>query len=806
MLTDLKYALRMLVKAPSFTFVVIATLALGIGANTAIFSAVNSVLLRPLPFKESERLLMVWSNNLQAGRDQGYQSLPDYLDLRDQNKVFEGLAAFTDLSLNLTGTGKPEHLNAYEATANLFPILGVRPFLGRNFLPAEDRPGGPRVAILSYGVWQRSFGADPSIVGRQIMLDGRGYNVIGVMPRDFQFPIQAESAEIWIPLQQDEFPMMRERNGRLIMAIGRLQPGIAVAQAHADLNTIARRLELQYPETNRGVGSTVIPLPKQLAMKSRLALLVLLGAVTFLLLIACANVASLFLVRAAVRQREIAVRIALGATLSRVARQLLTEAVLISGLGAAAGLLLTTWLQHSLVALAPADVPRLGQATIDWRVLLFALSVALLSGVIFGLAPVLQLLRRGGAESLKLANRGGSADAGQRRMHKTLIVLEVALAVVLLTGAGLLLKSFKGLVSVDPGFNPERLLTVPIALAAPQYPDREKQGIFYQRLIEKVRQVPGVKSASAAHPLPLAEPVAFPMSVDGRPQLPGGGGGAYFRAVGPNYFETMEIPLTRGRTFTEHDRPGSAPVVIINQTMANRLWPNENPIGQRITITDPVHEGEQTSREIVGVVGDVKHAGLGSPSRSEMYVPSLQAPFLWMSLVVRTSVDPWSLAETIIAQVRAVDPEVPTATARTMEQILARSVAPQRFNSVLLGGFAGLALLLTAVGIGGVVSYSVTQRTREIGIRMALGAQRVDMLRMILRQSFAMIGAGVVLGLVSAVGLTRLLSSLLFGVSANDPWTYALVLFVLGATALMACYLPSRRAMAVDPIVALRQE
>jgi putative ABC transport system permease protein len=770
MLADLKYALRMLVKAPSFTIVVIATLALGIGANTAIFSAVNSVLLRPLPFKEPERLLMVWSNNLQAGRDQGYQSLPDYLDLRDQNKVFEGLAAFTDLSLNLTAAGKPEHLNAYQGTANLFPILGVQPFMGRNFLAEEDRLGGPRVAILSYGLWQRSFGADPLIIGRQIMLDGRAYSVIGVMPQDFQFPVQSESAEIWIPLQQDEFPMMRERNGRLIMAIGRLQPGVAVAQAQADLNAIARRLELQYPETNRGVGITVIPLPEQLAMKSRFALLVLLGA-----------------------------------TLSRVARQLLTEAVLISGLGAAAGLLLTTWLQHSLVALAPADIPRLSQATIDWRVLLFALSVALLTGVIFGLAPVLQLLRRGGTESLKLANRG-STDAGQRRMHKALIVLEVALAVVLLTGAGLLLKSFKGLVSVDPGFNPERLLTVPIALAAPQYPDREKQGIFYEQLIEKVRQVPGVKSASAAHPLPLAEPVAFPMSVDGRPQPPGGGGGAYFRAVGPNYFETMEIPLTRGRTFTERDRPGSVPVVIINQTMAKRLWPDEDPIGQRITITDPVHEGERTSREIVGVVGDVKHAGLGSPSRSEMYVPSLQAPFLWMSLVVRTSMDPWSLSETVIAQVRAVDPDVPAATARTMEQILSRSVAPQRFNSVLLGGFAGLALLLTAVGIGGVVSYSVTQRTREIGIRMALGAQRADMLRMILRQSLAMIGAGVVLGLVSAVALTRLIASLLFGVSANDPWTYALVLFVLTATALLACYLPSRRAMTVDPIVALRQE
>jgi putative ABC transport system permease protein len=805
MLTDLRYALRMLVKAPSFTIVVIATLALGIGANTAIFSAVNSVLLRPLPFKESDRLLMVWANNLENGVNQTYASVPDFIDFKAQNKVFDDLAAFTDLSLNLTGADRPEHLNAYQASANLFPLLGVQPVMGRNFLVEEDRLGGPRVAILSHKLWQGNFGSDASVIGRQITLDGRAYTVIGVMPEDFQFPIQSESAEIWIPIGQDEFPLMQERSGRLIMLIGRLKQGVMVAQSRADMTTIAKRLELQYPETNRGIGVTVTPLAEQVAMKSRLALLVFLGAVSFLLLIACANVASLFLVRAAARQREMAVRIALGATLSRVARLLVTEAVLISGAGAVAGLFLAVWIQQFFAAWAPVDIPRLNQATTDWRVLLFALSVALLTGLIFGMAPVVQLFRRSGAESFQLANRGG-ADAGQRRMHKVLIVAEVALALVLLTGAGLLLKSFKQLLAVNPGFNPARVLTVPIALAQSQYPAREKQRAFYEHLLEKVRQVPGVKSVSVVFPLPLAEPVAFPVSVDGRPDPPQGRGGAYFRAIGPDYFETMEIPLIRGRTFTEQDRPGSLEVAIINQSMAKRLWPNENPIGQRITIFDRVHENETASREIVGVVGDVKHAGLSQPSNSEMYVPFRQSPFLWMSLVVRTSIEPGSLSQAITTQVRAVDTDVPTAHVRTMEQMLSRSVAPQRFNSILLSAFAGLALLLTAVGIGGVVSYSVTQRTREIGIRMALGAQRRDMVRMIVRQSFAMIGIGLTLGLLSALALTRLMSSLLYGVSTNDFSIYAFVLITLSGAALVACYLPGRRAMAVDPIVALRQE
>jgi putative ABC transport system permease protein len=803
MLSDLKYALRMLVKAPSFTIIVIATLALGVGANTAIFSAVNSVLLRPLPFRESDRLLTVWANDLENGVNQTEASVPDFVDFKAQNKVFEGLAAFTDLSLNLTGADRPEHLNAYQVSANLFPVLGVQPFLGRNFLVEEDRLGGRRVAILSHKLWQRNFGSDASVIGRQVTLDGRPYTVIGVMAEDFQFPIQSESAEIWIPMGQDEFPLMQERYGRLISLIGRLKQGVTVTQAHAEMNTIARRLTLQYPETNRGIGVTVIPLAEQLATKSRLALLVLLGAVSFLLLIACANVASLFLVRAAARQREIAVRVAVGATLSRVARQLLTEAMLISAAGTGAGLLLTVWIQKFFSAWAPVDIPRLSQTTTDWRVLLFALAVAVLTGTTFGLAPVVQMLRPGGVDSLKLAHRG-SAEAGQRRVHKILIVAEVALALVLLTGAGLLLKSFKQLVAVDPGFNPERVLTVAIALAHPQYPGREKQRVFYEQLLGKVRQVPGVKSASVVFPLPLAESVAFPVSVDGRPES--AGGGAYFRAVGSDYFEAMEIRVIRGRTFTQQDQPGSTAVAIINQSMAKRLWPNENPIGQRITIIDPVHENERVSREVVGVVGDVKHAGLSSPSNSEMYVPFLQAPFLWMSLVVRTSIEPWSMSQAITAQVRAVDPEVPTAKVATMEEVLSRSVAPQRFNSILLGAFAGLALLLTAVGIGGVVSYSVTQRTHEIGIRMALGAQRTDMLQMILRQSFAMIGVGLTLGLLSAIALTRLMSSLLYGVSTNDLSIYAVVVITLSGAALIACYLPGRRAMAVDPIVALRQE
>jgi putative ABC transport system permease protein len=802
---DLRYALRILRKSPGFALVAVLTLALGAGANTATFSAVNAVLLRPLPFKDPDRLVLIWGRVPRLHRDQLLVSILDYLDWQKQNTVFESLAAFTDLGLILTGSGESEHLNAFEVSAGLFPTLGAQPFIGRNFLGEEDRRGGRHVVILSHALWKRRFASDRNIVGTSITLDGRSYSVIGVMPPGFQFPIQAEPGELWIPLQQDEFPLMWERNGREVMTLARLKPRIPLQQAQAEMDAIAQRLELQYPESNRDYGATVIPWHEQLVKKSRLGLLVLLGAVGFLLLIACANLGNLYAIRAMARRREMAIRIALGSSRLRLIRQLLTEMVLVAMAGSAVGILLTDASHQVFASLLPADIPRLNESGLDWRVLSFTGLISLLTVLLFGLAPALRASRITLTDSLKETSRS-SGGWRRQRTRQLLVAGEVALAFVLLTGAGLLLRSLSLLLDVQPGFRPELILTISMDLAAPQYPQREQQRAFFERALEKVQELPGVRSASAVFPLPLSSPVAFPISIEGRPAAAGERQGAYFRAISPGYFLTMGIPLVRGRAFSPADRSGSAPVVIVNQTMAQRFWPGGNPIGNRITIVDPVHQNESTTREVVGVVGDVRHAGLDAPAGPEMYVPAAQAPFLWMSLVVRTTGDPALLANSVAAEVRALDPNIPVGKIQTMDQILTRWSAPRRFQTILLTSFAALALLLTAVGIWGVVSYSAAQRTHEMGIRMALGARPGDVLGLILGEGGRLVVAGVALGAAAAAGLTRLMQSLLFEVTPRDPATFLIVACVVGVAALGACSVPARRAMRVDPIEALRCE
>jgi len=802
---EVRLGARGLRKSPGFAVVAVATLALGIGANTAMFSVVNAVLLRPLPFREPDRLVTIWASVPRRHRDQVPTSLLDYLDWRRQATGFASLAAFTDLTLNLGGAEHPEHLAAFEVSANLFPTLGVAPALGRNFQPDEDRRGGPRVVILGDRLWRRRFGADPGIVGKGVTLNGRGYTVVGVMPAGFEFPIQAEPGQLFVPLLQDDLALMWRREGREVFTLARLRPGGAVARARAEMATIARRLASQYPESNTGFGATVLPWREQLAGKSRLALLVLLGGVGFLLLIACANLANLFLTRAAARRRELAIRAALGASRLRLVRQLLVETLLVALAGGAAGVLLAAAGVRLATGWLPADIPRLGESRVDLGVLLFAAAQSLATGLLFGLQPAVRAARPVLADTLHDAARG-SAGKRQRSAQKLLVAAEVALALVLTTGAGLLLESFSHLLAVAPGFRAERLLAVPIDLARERYPRREQQRSFAAQLLERARQLPGASAAAVVFPLPLTSRVAFPIEVPGRPPAPGERLGAYFRAVSPGYFATMGIPVVSGRDFSGRDRGGTAPVAVVNRTMARRFWPGQSPLGERLTITDPVHDHERIAAEIVGVVGDVQHAGLDAPAGSEMYLPFEQCPFLWMHLVVHTAVPPEALAAAVAGQVRALDPDTPVGAVATLDQMLARSLAPRRFQSLLLGAFALLAVALTAIGIWGVASSSVAQRRREMGIRMALGARPADLLWLVLSEGGRLGLAGVAAGVAGALALTRLLGGLLFGVTPTDPATFAGGAALVLAITLAASWFPARHAMGADPVAALRQE
>jgi predicted permease len=797
---DLRYGARMLLKNPGFTLIAVITLALGIGANAAIFNVVNAVLLRPLPFKEPERLIMIRETKLPQFPEFSV-SPGNFLDWKSQNTVFERLVAFNGSSFNLIGTGDPEQLRGQRVTEGFLAMLGAQPELGRDFLPEEDQPGRNNVVILSHGLWQRRFGGDPKIINQPITLSGRSYTVIGVMPATFNFG--GRETELWTPMgfTSDD---AQNHGGHYLSAIGQLKPGATLEQARSEMSAIAGRLAQQYPGPNAGWNVKLMPLLEFIVRSIEPALLVLLGAVAFVLLIACANVANLLLARAAGREKEIAIRTALGARRWRIVRQLLTESALLAMAGGVAGLLLAKWGTDLLLKLAPQDLPRMNDVSLDGRVLAFTAAVTLLTGMIFGLVPALQVSKPNLTETMKDAGGRGSTEGGRRQFIRgSLVVLEVASALLLLVGAGLLIKSFWRLQQVNPGFNPNNALTMSVALPSRKYPEENQQSAFFQQLLEKVRTLPGVQAAGASNVIPLGGDFVLGFVIEGRPPLPPGAGqSTNYYAVSADYFKAMGIPLLRGRVFTEQDTRNTTRVAVISESMAKRMFPNEDPIGKRIHVTN----GPTVFREIVGIVGDVKQYGLDQDTTLQTYEPYTQQPFSFMTLIVRTAGDPTNLTSAIRNQVLSVDKEQPISGVRTLEQRVSISIAQQRFSTLLLGVFAAVALALAAVGIYGVLSYAASQRTHEIGIRMALGARNGDVLKMVIGQGMRLALAGVTLGVGAALALTQLMKRLLFGVTAVDPITYAAIALLLTLVALFACWIPARRAAKVDPMIALRFE
>ena len=801
---DIRFGTRMLAKKPMFSIIAVITLALGIGANTAIFSVVNGVLLRPLPFKEPDRLMMIRETKLPQFPE--FSVAPgNFLDWKKQNTVFERLVAYKGSSLNLIGTGDPERLRALNVTEGFFAMLGAQPQLGRDFLAEEDQVGHNNVVILSYGLWQRRFGGDPKILNQTITLNRQAYTVIGVMPATFHFGSGENELDLWTPMAFTE-EQAQNHGGHGLVAIGQLKRAVTVDQARAEMSAIAGRLAAQYP-VDIGWDVKIMPLLEFSVRSIKPALLVLLVAVAFVLLIACANVANLLLARAAGRQKEIATRTSLGASRWRIVRQLLTESLLLSLLGGTLGLALAKWGMDLLLTLAPPDLPRLNNVSLDGRALVFTATITLLTAVIFGLVPALQSSKPNLNETMKDAGRGSTEGGRRQRIRSTLVVLEVATALVLLVGAGLMIKSFWQLQKVDPGFNPDNALTVQVSLPKTKYPEESQQVAFFQQLIERVATLPGVQSAGAGHVVPLSgNDFVLAFEIDGRPPLqPGVTQSTNYYSVSADYFKAMGIPLRRGRVFTERDIKDSPRVAVINETMAKKIFPDEDPIGKRITF-DNRQKGNPEWFEIVGIVGDVKQYGLDQTTTMQTYEPYIQQTFPYMTLVVRTTGDPTNLNAAIRSEVLKLDKEQPTTNFKTLNEFFSISIAQQRFSVVLLGVFAVVALVLSAVGIYGVLSYAVTQRTHEIGIRVALGAGRRDVLRLVVGQGMLLTVIGVAGGLGAAFALTRLMASLLFGVTATDAVTFASVASLLLAVALLACYIPARRATKVDPLVALRYE
>ena len=804
LLHDLRYAARMQRKNLAFTIIAIIALALGIGANTAIFSVVNTVLLRPLPYKDPERLVMVWEDATKVGYPRDTPSAANYVDWRDQNQVFEGMAAITDESFNLTGAGDPERLEGRRVSANLFPLLGVEPQIGRVFTAAEDQPGAQRVAVLSYGLWQRRFGGDPTIVGKALTLNGESYVVVGVMPARFQFP--SKDDEVWVPVA---FPPEEatNRNRHYLEVVAKLKPGVTLAQAQSEMSTIATRLQQQYPESNADLGAVVQSLHEHLVGDIRPALLILLGAVGLVLLIACANVANLLLARAAVRQKEIAVRVALGARRLRLIRQFLTESVLLSTLGGLVGLGIAYGGLVLLKAFIPENISQAREISIDFKVLGFTLLVSVLTGLIFGLAPAFQAARFNQIDTLKEGGRDAATGGSGKRLRSLLVMAEVAISLVLLIGAGLLINSFLRLRNVDPGFRAENLLTMKIVLPEPKYEEAERRAAFYTDLVQRVESLAGVRSAAVTTNLPLyRQGNSISVRIEGRPDPPPGQELIVVtRVISPGYFDTMSIPLLSGRNLTDQDIATSPRVAVISETMARRFWPNEDAIGKRFAIGRIRSDRDWVN--VVGVVKDVRQFELTAEPRPQMHMSYRQLGFFdARDLVVKTDVDPASMAATVRKAVWDIDKDQPVSNIRTMEEILADSIARQRFSMLLLAIFAAVALVLAGVGIYGVMSYSVAQRTREIGIRMALGAQTGAVLKLAVGYGMKLVIAGIVIGLVAAFALTRVMSTLLFGVTATDPTTFTLISLLLIAVAALASYIPARRATKVNPIIALRYE
>ncbi|MGI8734727.1 MAG: ABC transporter permease [Pyrinomonadaceae bacterium] len=828
LLQDLRYAVRSMRKRPGFTSIAVMTLALGIGASTAIFTVVDAGLLRGLPYKSSESLYHIWESTPQKEFAQREFSYPDYQDYQ-QNQVFEGIAAYTGGGGIMSGRGEPERVFAPSASANFFSLLGVEPFLGRTFQPGEDKQGAPRVTVLTYGMWQRRFGGDPNIVGQALTINGESYTVVGVLPASFQFALR--NADLWQPYQPTEAQLTRRfMHGTNL--IGRLKPGVSAAQAQSELSVIAKRIEQEHNQSHAGTGVKLVPLQEQFVGQVRPILLVLLAAVGFVLLIACANVASLLLTRSLSRQKEVAIRSALGANRWRVVRQLLTESVLLSLVGGAVGLLIAYWGVDALVATLPDSqlnaLPFLKSLRIDSNILAFSFGLSLLTGVVFGLAPAIQSSRPDLNEVLKEGGRSAAGGA-KHRLRSVLVTTEIALAVVLLVGAGLMMKSLLKLLQSNIGFNPQNVLTMTVAVPPAKYDDATKQIAFYDRLKERVDSLPGVSGSGTVNVLPLQGGNTTRFYVDGDPVPPPGQEiEANIRVVSESYFQTLGVPLIAGRMFDDRDQSTLPPVtaqdaragtantqatntqaaipgvVIIGKTLADKVFAGRDPVGRRLAYRSAGVPPDL----IVGVVGDVKIGGLDEALRPVLYFPFRRFPGVATSLVVRTNAEPTSLAAAIRNETRAVEPDVALFNVRPMEEVIGDSPAAfmRRFPALLIGIFAGVALLLASIGIYGVVSYSVSQQIHYIGVRMALGAQASDILKMILKQGLTLAFAGMAFGVVASLGLMRLLRSLLFEVQPTDVTTFALVLGTLFVVALLACYIPARRATKVDPLVALRYE
>jgi len=800
LIQDLRFGARMLMKQPGFTLIATLTLALGIGANTTLFSVVHAVLLQPLLYPEPEQLVRMWETDAKSYQDKSPASFPCLRDWRERNQSFSQIAAYEHESFILTGGKEPERVIGLNVSANFFQALNVKLALGRDFLPEEDQNGAPHVVILSHGLWQRRFGGDLNVIGQTMPVNNETYTVIGILSPGVEYP--DSRTEMWTPLALEP-KRMEERGGHFLNVIARLKPGVARPQAQTEMNAIARKMEQQYPDNNTNVGVLLMSLHEYLVGDVRRALWVLLGAVGFVLLIACANVATLRLAQAAARQKELAIRAAMGASRARLIVQLMIESVLLSLLGGGGGLLLAFWGIDLLVAAIPGGMHNVKAVSLNPVVLSFTMAVSLVTGIFFGLAPALRGSKSDLNESLREGARGMTGNLRHQRLRNAFAVVEIALALALLVGGGLLLKSFWRLRQINPGFDPQRVLTMQLNLPTTRYADARQQNAFISQTLERLAALPGVTAVGATTELPFTgSRTSVSFEIEGRAPLPRGQDQrADNRAVSVGYFKAMGISLRHGRAFTAYDNAESTRVAIINEQMARRFFPNEDPLGKQLLLRGRI------KFEIVGVVGDVKHGTLLEETRPEIYTHTLQVSLrTWMDIAVRTAGDPESLTTAVRGAIRAVDPDQPVYNLSAMDGRLSRSIAARRFNALLLGIFAAAAMILAATGIYGMMSYTVTQRTHEIGIRLALGAQARDVLRMIVRQGMALALIGMAIGLGAALALTRLLKSLLFGVSADDPLTFAAVSLLLVSVALLACWLPARRATKVDPMISLRSE
>ena len=804
---DLRYGARMLLKSPNITLTAVITLALGIGANTAIFSVVNAVLLRPLPYRDAERIVAIQELGPQGNRIQVTSA--NFLDWRAQNTVFGHLAAIRTRQSNLAIDGQAERIETAITSANFFEVFGVRPQAGRLFLPADEQAGHAPVVVLSHRLWQRRFGGAASVFGQQLILDSRSYTVIGVTPAGFQYP---DKTELWFPPLRlapeinEGADVTQMRGLGYLSTVARLKPEVSLEEAKTEMETITARLRKQYPETNNNRFNRVVPLRTHLVGETSRSLWLLFGAVGCVLLIACANVANLLLARATTRRRELAVRAALGATRGRMLRQLLTESLSLALVGGLFGLLLAWWGVDALTRLLPENFPRLSEISLDRPALGFALLASLATAIIFGLAPAWQSSQIEVQEALKESARGG-AGARRNRLRGALVTAEVALSLSLLVGAGLLFRSFLRLQAVNAGFDAAGVLTMRLAPSGTNFREDPQYIGFYQKVSEKIAAIAGVEAVGAINTLPLSKGPTFDFRIEGQPERPvDQWPGANYRNVTPDYFRAMKIPIAQGRAFTERDNVAAPLVALINQAAAARDFAGQNPVGKRINFGGRDRSGQPIWFEIVGVAANVRNQELQGETEPEIYTAAWQDAFAGMTFVIPASVEPTTLSAAVRQAIREVDPAQPVSDLRAMETVVGEAVTQERFNLTLLGLFGGLALLLSAAGIYGVTSYAVAQRAQEIGIRKALGAQRSDVLRLVIRQGMAAVMLGVVLGMLIALAATRVMNGMLFGVSATDPLTFAVIALLLMSVALLACWIPARRASKVDPMVALRCE